>query len=107
MNWNQMWKAVQKASPLLLTIIGVTGVAGTAVLTAKCTPKAIKAIEEKQKASAEPLKPLEKAVTVAPIYLPAIGVGALTMFAIISSNHFSHKQNLSLAATCTLLQRNS
>ena len=106
MKWRNMLKDIQKASPLLLTIIGVAGVVGTAVLTAKCTPKAMKAIEEKQKTNTEPLKPLEKAVAAAPAYLPAIGVGSLTIFAIISSNHLSCKQNLSLAATCTLLQRN-
>lgn len=106
MNWNQTWKSLQKASPFLLTLIGVTGVVGTAVLTAKCTPKALERVEKKQETSTEPLKPLEKVIAATPAYLPAIGAGAVTIFAIVSSQILNHRQNLSLAATCTLLQHN-
>lgn len=106
MNWNRIWKDIQKASPLLLTILGSAGVIGTAVLTAKATPKAMKLIEEKQEKSAEPLKATEKILAAAPAYLPAAGVGAVTILSIVSANLLNRKQNLSLAATCSLLQGN-
>lgn len=108
MNWKSMMKNVGKASPLVLSLFGVAGVICTAVLSAKCTPKAQKLLEEKYREldSDTQLSPIKKAVVMAPAYLPAAGVGAITIAAIVSSNLLSRRQNLSLAATCTLLQRN-
>lgn len=108
MNWKNMMKNVGKASPLVLSLFGVVGVICTAVLSAKCTPKAQKLLEEKYREldSDTQLSPIKKAVVMAPAYLPAAGVGAITIAAIVSSNLLSRRQNLSLAATCTLLQRN-
>ena len=106
MNWNKTVAALRKSSPLLCTLLGVTGVVVTAVLTAKGTPKAIELIQSKQETSTEPLKPIEKIVAAAPAYIPAAGVGALTIVSIIGANVLSHKQNLSLAAALTLMKTN-
>lgn len=108
MNWKGMMKNVGKASPLVLSLFGVAGVICTAVLSVKCTPKAQKLLEEKYQEldSDAQMSPMKKAVVIAPAYLPAIGAGAITIAAIVSSNLLSRKQNLSLAATCSLLQSN-
>jgi len=106
MNWHNLWKGIKRASPVICTALGVAGVIGTAVMTAKNTPRAIERIEKKQAEQEEPLKPMEKVMAAAPAYLPAAGVGALTIALIITSNVLSKKQNASLAAACALLQRN-
>ena len=102
----QFWKSFVKASPLILTIIGSIGVAGTAIMAVKCKPKAEERIKIKEEEKGEPLTVTEKALAVAPVYLPAAGVGILTVASIVGSNLLSRKQNLAMAGALAMVEHN-
>lgn len=102
----QFWRNLKKVSPLILTVVGSAGVVATAIFTAKATPLYVNTIKTKEEEKEEPLTTMEKVKVALPIYAPATGIGLATIAAIVGSNVLSMKQNLSLAATCTLLQKN-
>jgi len=102
----QFWRDLKKLSPLILTVVGSAGVVATAIFTAKATPLVLDEIKKKEEEKGEELTVIEKVKAAAPICAPAAGIAVVTIAAIVGSNVLSMKQNLSLAATCTLLQKN-
>lgn len=89
---------------VLLTGLAVIGVGATAVLVAKATPKAMKALEEKDISTSEIFeKKVEVAKTVAPIYAPAAAVGVATIGCIIGANSLNLKQQAALAGAYGVL----
>ena len=58
---------------VVLALIGAVGVGITAVMTAKETPDAIKAIRTAEKKKGGELTKAETAMAAAPVYAPAIG----------------------------------
>ena len=102
----QFWRDLKKLSPLILTVVGSAGVVATAIFTAKATPLVLDSIKKKEEEKGEELTVIEKVKVAAPICAPAVGIGVVTIAAIVGSNVLSMKQNLSLAATCALLQKN-
>lgn len=103
-----MNKTFQKVAPIILSILGSSGVVATTILAVKATPKAQKRIkeikEESLKLNAKPNKlTVIKAVT--PCYLPTIIVGGITIASIISGTIISKKVEASLSATCIALDQ--
>jgi len=96
-------KTNQSAS-LVLSFLGVVGVLATGYLSAKATPKAMKKIEELKKDGKERTK-WEMFRQIAPIYIPAIIVGAATMASTVSSTIISRKTEASLASMALLADR--
>lgn len=72
-------KSLKKNSPTILTILGTIGVVGTAIMTAKATPKAMRLIDEAEKKKGEELSKWETIQVAAPTYIPAIEDGSKTM----------------------------
>ena len=91
----------------ILTGLGVVGVATTAVLAAKATPKALELLQEKdeykQEAYGEPLTKFEKVLAMAPAYIPAVLTGLATMSCIIGMNRVSYTKQASLISAYTYL----
>lgn len=102
---------MQKNSPTILSAIAVVGVAATGYLTFKATWKAREVIDanpylyedgpdvltNRQKTTAE------KALLVWKLYIPAAGVGALTIVSIVASNRIAVRRLAALAAAYGVL----
>lgn len=93
MNLKQLVKRVRKVandhSPTILTVLGVAGLVGTVVLTARATPKAMEILEEKKEENASNLETAKAlAPVVAPVAISMIGTG----FCIIKANRVLTKR---------------
>lgn len=102
-------KFVTDNAPTILATVGAVGVVGTAYLTGKATFEAAKLIENQNKFLAKPgLPPMDakaKAKLCWRLYLPAAGVGVLTIAAIIGSNKIGTNRAAGLAAAYSLSER--
>lgn len=91
----------------ILSGLGVIGVASTAVMAAKATPKALDILAEKeeykQEHYGEPLTRFEKALAVVPVYLPTILMGTATTACILGANHINQVKQANLMAAYTCL----
>lgn len=90
-------------SPLILTAIGATGVGATAYLTHKAAFKSAEAIADASSFhSDDEMKNSDKFKLVWINYLPAVGVGALTITSVICANRVSTKRSAALAGALLL-----
>jgi len=100
---------VQKNSPTLLSAVAVVGVAATGYLTFKATWKAREIIDTNPNlypADAEKNREktlAEKSLMVWKLYIPAAGVGALTIVSIVASNRIAVRRLAALAAAYGVL----
>ena len=94
-------------SASILTGLGVVGVASTAILAAKATPKALVLLEEKEKFKQEEygysLTRFEKVLAMAPAYIPAILAGLATTSCILGANRINQYKQASLLSAYTYL----
>lgn len=107
---------VEDNSTTILTGIGVAGTVTTAVLAGKASFKAALIIDQDQDritselphqpgangAEAAKLPLSEKVRLVWPQFIPAVGVGSLTVAAIIFANRLSAKETAAMAAAYTM-----
>ena len=104
-------KLIQASSPTILTGLGVVGVVGTAVLVAKASYEARDRIVAREdevgivKGGATQLPAKQKAELIWKLYIPAVGVGSLTIVAIIASNRIHARRLAALAAGYALLSK--
>ncbi len=104
-------------SPLILTVVGVTGTVTTALLTAKATIKAVHIVESERRdreylasvpdPSVYGVKNLELNKTevfklVWKEYIPSVGVGVLTVVAIVGANQIGTRRAAALAAAYSM-----
>lgn len=101
-------KLVIDNSPTILTAVAVMGVATTAVMAVKATPRAIKILEfaESNKPNPVLLTPQEKLRLIAPCYIPASVVGIMTMACIVGVNSVHMKRQAALISAYTLVENN-
>lgn len=97
-------------SPAILTAIGATGVLTTAYLTGKATFKAAEIIQEAQEKEnaaekGHSLEVKEKFDLVWKLYLPATGMAALSIAAMICANHISTRRAAALASAYSIGER--
>lgn len=90
-------------APTILTGIGVVGVIGTSVLTAKATPKAIYILEEKEKEKGSKLTRFEQVSAMTPVYIPAILMGGTTIICILSANYLNKERQAMLTSAYAYL----
>lgn len=88
-----------KKKGLVLTILSCVGVVSTAVLAVKATPKAMLLLEEKP----DDISMVEKTLTVAPVYIPAMVSGVATVGCILGINVLSKRQQAALASMYALV----
>jgi hypothetical protein len=91
---------------LIMSCIAAGGVIITSVFIACETPKAIQLLEEEEKKKGEPLTKKETVFTVAKVYWPAVAVGTGTICCIFGIHVFNAKQQTSLIAAYTLVNKN-
>lgn len=86
--------------PIVLSILGIGGVAATAILVAKETPKFNKDIENLKKE--EKTKKLDIVKVAVKDYAPALIVGTATIASVASSTILSKKNEISLSSVALL-----
>ena len=101
---------LKKNSPTILTGLGIVGFVSTVVIACKETPKAITLMEEEQERQDrnEESGPVAKAkmiVSVAPAYLPAVGLGIVSAGCIIGANHVNLQRNAAFATAYGMLAK--
>lgn len=105
----QTLKLLSDNAPTILTAIGVTGTVMTAALTGRASYRAaeIIAFEEHQMAEsrADSLTPKEKVKLAWKEFVPAVGVGAITIACIIGVNRIGMRRTAALAAAYSLSEK--
>lgn len=90
-------------SSTILTCLGAAGVVLTAILTAKASPKAVQILKEAEEEKGEKLSKWEAVKEAAPVYIPAIVSGTLTIACIFSANILNKRQQAALTSAYALL----
>lgn len=100
-------KYINTNSANILTGLGIAGVATTAIMGIKSTPKALRILDEKEEYKLEvynePLTTFEKLLSVTPVYFPTILMGAATMSCIYGANHINKQQQAILTGAYSYL----
>jgi hypothetical protein len=97
-------KLVIDNAPTILTAVAVMGVATTAIMAVKATPRALKILEVTETNSQVLLTPQEKLRLIAPCYVPASVVGIMTMVCIVGVNSVHMKRQAALISAYTLVE---
>ena len=96
-------KFFKRHGSTILTCVAAAGTIGTAILVGAETPKALKLIEDAQYEKGEPLTTMEKVKVAAPVYIPAITMGASTVACIFGAHVLSQKQSAAMASAYALV----
>lgn len=94
----------KRNSSTILTCVGSIGVAATAVLAVKATPKAIRLLELAEEEKGEELTTLETVKIAGPAYIPAAIAGISTIACIFGANILSKRQQASLMSAYALVE---
>ena len=98
--------AMIQHSPEILTGIGIAGMITTTVMAVKSTPKALDLmaeLKEKHKNDTEKKEIAKDVVTkVAPVYLPSVITGGLSIACLIGASSVNARRNAALATAYTL-----
>lgn len=95
-------RRAMKKKGLILTVLACAGVVSTAVLAVKATPKAMLLLEEKP----EDIGMVEKAITVAPAYVPVMISGVATIGCILGIGVLSRRQQAALVSAYAMVSSN-
>ena len=105
----QAKKAIADNSPAILTALGVTGTLTVAYLTGKASFKAAEIIREaeaERETKGDPeLDNWDKVDLVWREYIPAAGIAAMTVSAIIGANHISTKRVAAFASAYSMAEK--
>lgn len=103
---------ITKNSPILLVILGITGMVTTVVMACKATPDAKEALndfhqeqEEYEEFQSKPKQLLLDVKTVAPIYGPSVIMGGISIACIIGSYSINSRRIAALATAYSLSER--
>ncbi len=99
-----MNKFLRKASPTILTGLGVIGVVGTAVLSVRATPKALTLIKvKKDELKTDKLTPQELVEATWKCYIPSALVGVSTIACIIGIGVLDRRNQAALTSAYAML----
>lgn len=101
-----MNNSIRKHISTLLCIVATAGIAATAILTAKATPKAMDILKEAEKEKGEALTFTEKVKNTAPAYIPAVISGVMTSACIFGANVLSKKAQASIMSAYGIINSN-
>lgn len=94
---------LRRNSSTILTCVSALGVAVTAIMAVKATPKALTLIENAKEEKGEDLTKAEIVKVAGPVYIPAIVTGAATIACVFGSNIINKHQQASLMSAYALL----
>lgn len=102
-------RKLKMAAPTILSVVSVIGVGGAVVTTGIATPKAIEAVkaDSRKKHGGDPdaYTKMEAVLSGWKFYIPTAALTLSTMSCILLSNSLSRKQQASLIAAYSLLDR--
>ena len=100
-------KVVVDNSPVILTVLGVTGALTTAYLTGRASFKAARIIDEyyEPMIDGDRISTKEAMKLVWKLYIPAVGTGVLTVAAIVGANKIGTRRAAALAAAYSISQK--
>ena len=99
-----MNKFLRKASPTILTGLGVIGVVGTAVLSVRATPKALPLIKvKKDELKTDKLTPQELVEATWKCYIPSALVGVSTIACVIGIGVLDRRNQAALTSAYAIL----
>jgi len=98
-------KLVKDNSPIILTGIAVAGVATTAFMAASAVPKALQILDEAREEKEDLLTTKEQILLTWHCFIPATGVGILTIVCIISATSINNARNATLVSAVTLSEK--
>lgn len=101
---SKLGKTINDNSPIILTGIGVAGTVTTAVLAGKASFRAARWVGDIEPDYDGKIPFRDKVALVWPLYLPAVGTGALTITAVVLANRIGTKRAAALAAAYTISQ---
>ena len=94
-------------APTILSCLGALGVVGTTLSAIKATPKAMTLLEDQEEIKIERdgeyLTVFEKAIIVAPVYLPTILLGTATITCIFGANVLNKQKQAALTSAYAYL----
>lgn len=115
MQFAQMFKnagdLARHNAPAILTGVAAVGTLTTALLAAKAGYKAADLIRQYEQVRDDPIDgpyvttPKEKLQIAWPLFMPAVGVGALTLTCVIGANHVQGKRAAALAGAYSLSEK--
>lgn len=115
MQFSQMFKnagvLMKHNSPAILTGVAAVGTLTTAILAAKAGYKAADLIREYEQSRDDHINgryqttAKEKLQIAWPLFMPAIGVGAITLSCVVSANHVHGKRAAALAGAYSLSEK--
>lgn len=91
------------ATQMILTCIGAVGVIVTSIAAVRATPKAEILLKEAESEKGEELTAIEVVKIAAPVYIPALLIGATTVACIFGANILNVRQQASLISAYGLL----
>lgn len=98
---NRLVYVSKKNSPIILVALGIGGFISTAVMSAKATSKARKAIAKAENEKSETLTPIETFKAGAPYYIPTILMGTASAICIIGSTKICYTRQATLMTLLT------
>lgn len=94
---------LKRNASTILTCLGGAGVVATSVMAVKATPKAIDILEKAKKEKGEDLTKLETIKISAPVYVPAVIMGASTLACIFGANILNTRKQAAIMSAYALL----
>jgi hypothetical protein len=98
-------KFAKENSPIILTGIAVAGVATTAIMAATAVPKALQILDEAREEKGDLLTTKEQVLLTWHCFIPAAGVGIMTIICIIGATSINNKRNATLVSAFTLSEK--
>lgn len=96
---------LKRNSSTILTCVGAVGVAVTAIMAVKATPKAITLLENAKEKKGEKLTKWETVKTAGPVYIPTVVTGAATVACIFGADVLNKRQQAALISAYALLDQ--
>lgn len=101
----QFEKIIQDNSPTILTGVAVAGTVATALLTGKAAVKADRFLEQQSYIQQTDFDTKEVVRMTWKLYIPAAGVGTLTVASIIMANRIGNRRAAALAAAYAISEK--
>ena len=103
MTMNNLLRDIKRHLPIILTVAGTVGTIATAIVSSKCTVKALATIDSEEIEKGRPLENDEILKAAWKSYIPAALTAIATAACIIGSGAISKKQQASLMSAYMLL----
>lgn len=97
-------KDVEKHAPEILISLGIVGLIGDILLTAKIAPAADRKLKKAEFEKGEPLTKVEAVKEVGKDFIPVIILAAASTASVVCGTHGFHKRTAALAAMYTLAE---